>query len=195
MAIFLADDSGTIPELLRDDHGIDINLIIDDQGHTAVHWAASLARINTLDFLISKGADVCRVNYAGETPLMRTVMMTNAFENNTFPSILKLLAPSLQLADHKDRTVFHHVALSSGMPGRAQAAAYYTQHLLRIDKDHACSQDKQGETPFMIATRLCCRELVDMLPDIKKKVKRPKDPLLRQHQVNISVVFLFSACF
>ncbi|KAJ2841401.1 transcriptional regulator swi6, partial [Coemansia brasiliensis] len=60
MNIFLNEDAGYIPEWLADDgiqSQINVNLVIDDQGHTAVHWAAALARIQVLDLLLFRNAD------------------------------------------------------------------------------------------------------------------------------------------
>ncbi|KAF7720905.1 transcriptional regulator swi6 [Apophysomyces ossiformis] len=80
MAIFFSDDGEQIPDLLRDPgdpNAINIDVFIDDQRHTALHWAAALARVKTVEVLVSNGANICRANYVGETPLMRGVMSMN----------------------------------------------------------------------------------------------------------------------
>jgi hypothetical protein len=57
MAMFLSDSPLTIPDILVSPHPIldlDVNIVIDDQGHTAIHWAAALARVDILRLLIAK---------------------------------------------------------------------------------------------------------------------------------------------
>ena len=112
MAMFLSDNPNHIPEiLLAPVPDLDVNIVIDDQGHTALHWAAALGRIDILRLLISKGGDVMKVNYHAETALIRSILVTNNFDNQTFPELLLLLSPSLLLVDHQKRSVLHHIAL------------------------------------------------------------------------------------
>ena len=57
MAMFLSDSPMTIPDILVSPHppiDLDVNIVIDDQGHTALHWAAALARVDILRLLIAK---------------------------------------------------------------------------------------------------------------------------------------------
>ena len=56
---------------------VDVDTIIDNQGHTALHWACALAKLSIITQLIELGADIHRGNYAGETPLIRSVLTTN----------------------------------------------------------------------------------------------------------------------
>ncbi|KAI9029786.1 hypothetical protein CLU79DRAFT_480672 [Phycomyces nitens] len=172
MAIFLSDNSDHIPELLKDSNAsssFNIDLVIDDQGHTALHWAAALARIKTVELLVSKGADICRQNYAGETPLMRAVMVTNSYDNESFPSILAVLEGSIRIADQKSRTVLHHAALTAGVHARMNAALFYSRHIIRalttqgIIKSVIDVQDSMGDTALTIAARLDCSEMIDLL--------------------------------
>ncbi|KAI9635520.1 transcription factor [Dioszegia hungarica] len=107
------------------DIGIDIDTVIDEQGHTALHWAASLALTDLVRQLVELGADIHRGNYAGETALMRSVLTTNQAEANTFSELLQSLAPSIRTLDHAYRTVIHHIALVAGIKGRAGSARQY----------------------------------------------------------------------
>ena len=50
---------------------------IDDNDHTALHWAAALARISIVRALVNFGADKYRGNNVGETPLIRAVLVTD----------------------------------------------------------------------------------------------------------------------
>ncbi|KAG2222982.1 hypothetical protein INT45_012281 [Circinella minor] len=170
MAIFLSDDPDHIPELLQQSsHAFDINLIIDEQGNTALHWATALARVTIVQLLVSKGANPACVNYAGETPLMRSVMVTNSFDNNTFPTILSALSNTLTVVDQKKRSVLHHAALTSGIHGRTQAAIYYMHHLLHAIVSYPAAasildwQDERGDTALNIVAQLECDEIVKLL--------------------------------
>lgn len=114
MAMFLSDNPLAIPDFLVNieaPNDLDTNIIIDDQGHSAIHWAAALARIDILRLLIGKGGDVMAVNYNAESALIRSVLVTNNFDSQSFPQLLKILSPSLELTDHNKRSVLHHIAL------------------------------------------------------------------------------------
>lgn len=135
MALFLDDDSGAFPDLAD----IDIDLVIDDQGHTALHWAASLARIQTLEALIARGADPARVNYAGETALMRSVMMNNCYDTGCFPKLLTILHDTIHLTDYYRRNIFHHTVVASAIDKHQHVALYYMKHLFNTVKSSSSS--------------------------------------------------------
>ncbi|KAI8388506.1 uncharacterized protein BYT42DRAFT_603008 [Radiomyces spectabilis] len=193
MAIFLSNDPNHIPDLLKKSKGsldLNLNLLIDEQGHTALHWAVALARIKTAKLLVKKGADVCHGNYMGETPLMRGVIVTNSFDNECFPQMLKVLTASIPVVDHKSRTVFHHTALTAGIAGRATAAIFYMRQLIdtvKNDKQFDLSillqvKDNQGKTALDIAKSLNCTEMVEMLeacqPVEEEKMLEDQDPVI-----------------
>jgi hypothetical protein len=46
---------------------------IDDQGHTALHWAAAMGDMEVVKDLIRRGASIEAQSKNGETPLMRSV--------------------------------------------------------------------------------------------------------------------------
>lgn len=171
MSIYLSDNPEQAFELLSASQGENLNLdmVIDEQGNTALHWATSLARKNTLNLLVSKGANVRCKNYAGETPLMKAVMVTNSFENDCFPSILDLLKESIPIVDNKQRSVLHYTAITAGIQGRLPASIYYMKTLLQHIQQHVDmkslvnSQDSSGDTCLNIAARLDCQPLVDIL--------------------------------
>lgn len=171
MAIYLADKPEAVMDLLsQGSAGHDIDMVIDEQGHTSLHWAASLARIMTIETLVSRGANIACTSYTGETPLMRTVMVANSFEANCFPHTLELLKETLTLLDNKKRSVLHHAALSAGIPGRMNAAVYYIKNLVDLisgENEEVKSiidvQDSLGDTALTIAARLECQSIIDLL--------------------------------
>ncbi|KAJ1939688.1 transcriptional regulator swi6 [Linderina macrospora] len=141
MNIFLNEDPCFIPDWLSQVDSADdmvdlspkvnVDLVIDDQGHTAVHWAAALARTHVLDLLLFHGADARKLNYEGESALMRAVQVTNNYENQTFMDLLELLHDTIPLTDKQNRTVLHHISLAAGIDGRERAARYYADFLLQ----------------------------------------------------------------
>jgi len=174
MAIFLNDDPSHIPDLLiSDDAPQDFNteLVIDDQGHTALHWAAALARDKVVELLIERGANILRTNYAGETALMRACMVVNNYEQRSFDRILELLQKSVLVGDSNDRTFLHHIALTSLIEGREEAAAYYLRCTLKLlhERKHLHGlldiQDANGDTALNIAARGDSKILVERLID------------------------------
>ncbi|KAI8147016.1 hypothetical protein BJV82DRAFT_508895 [Fennellomyces sp. T-0311] len=170
MAIFLSDDPEHIPELLQSSpQNMNIDVVIDDEGNTALHWATALARVTIVKWLVSKGANPACANYAGETPLMRCVTVTNSFDNNTFPTILRALSSSLTAVDHKKQTVLHRASATASIHGRSQAAVYYMHHLLSAISSYPAAvpvldwQDDRGDTALNIAARLQCSDIAKLL--------------------------------
>lgn len=143
LSIFISDDDH-IPPLLRgagatNDLNMDVN--IDDQGHSALHWSVSMARIHITEWLVSKGASTCKLNHKGETPLIRGVMTPNCYENECFPHMLDILKESLLLADNHGRSVLHHIVLST-------ANTTYTGHSLSSSPSLSQSEPQQQSQPL-----------------------------------------------
>ncbi|KAL8810143.1 MAG: hypothetical protein Q9223_007812 [Gallowayella weberi] len=122
-------DFSNHPAILRLS-GEDFDIPVDGTAHTALHWAASLGRIDLLRTLVFKGASIYRLNSGGETALMRAANTTNNFQNQTFPELLKLLGTSIEIRDGRGQTVLHHIATSSGIEGRPQAMRVYLDAML-----------------------------------------------------------------
>jgi ankyrin repeat protein len=75
-------------KFLIEDVGLDVNAV-DDDGNTALHHAASRGDNEMILYLVSKGADVTKVNRSGLT----TVDMANGPVQRTqpYPETIKLL--------------------------------------------------------------------------------------------------------
>lgn len=112
--------------------GEDLDMPIDATAHTALHWAATLGRPALIRALVSKGASIFRLNGGGETALIRAALTTNSMDNSTFPELLELLGPTIEIRDGRGRTVLHHIAVSSAVHGRAPASHYYLHCLLEF---------------------------------------------------------------
>ncbi|KAJ3030776.1 transcriptional regulator swi6 [Rhizophlyctis rosea] len=181
MQMFVETDPDYKPDLLtRPPPDLDVNIVIDDLGHTCVHWAAALARMSILRLLVERGADVRRPNNLGESALMRSVLVTNNYDSQTFMDLLDYLHPSITHIDSKGRTVLHHIATTAGMKGRSQASRYYMECTLewiarRMDGAFSSLvniRDKEGNTALNIAARIGNRNLMIQLLDVGA------DPLL-----------------
>lgn len=158
--------------LLNPPSDLDMNTIIDDEGHTSLHWAAAMARIKIVKLLIQHGADIYRVNYKGQTALMRSVLFTNNFEAKTFDALLSLLRTTIFNIDKKDQTVFHHVATTAAWQGKIYASRYYMEALINklgSNQSELISilnvQDTHGDTALTIAARSRNKRLVKLLID------------------------------
>ena len=112
--------------------GEDLDISIDSTAHTALHWAATLARTSLLRALVEKGASIYRLNGGGESALIRAALTTNNLDQNSFRDLLEILGPTIELRDGRGRTVLHHIAVSSAVKGRSSACRYYLETLLEF---------------------------------------------------------------
>ncbi|KAI9206374.1 uncharacterized protein BJ171DRAFT_597535 [Polychytrium aggregatum] len=176
LAGFLHDDPGFVPEILTSPDplpGFDPDVIIDDQGHSALHWAAALARVPILELLLKRKSNPRQVNHCGESALVRAVLFINNYDHQTFGEVLDLLEECIPLVDKKKRTLMHHIANISGYKGRRQAARYYMECLLHFMAENSADfaamvdlQDKNGDTALNIAARMGDRSLVEQLLNV-----------------------------
>lgn len=105
---------------------------IDGSCNTALHWAATLARIPLVKKLLEKGFNMQRTNSGGETALIAACQARNNLDQGSFPELLELLGPSIDIRDGRGRTLLHHIAVSSAMKGRAAVGRYYLESLLEF---------------------------------------------------------------
>lgn len=123
----------------------EIDMPIDMQTHTALHWAATLARMPLLRALIRAGASPFRVNGSGETALMRACVVTNSMDQSCFPELLDVLGGTIDVRDDKGRTVLHHIAVTSAVKGRNIASRYYLESLLEwVVRQGSAQSNSQG---------------------------------------------------
>lgn len=140
----------------------DIDAIIDSKGHTSLHIASALGSLSVVEALVSRGADVHRGNYRGETPLMRAILTTAHYQSQTFESLLRLLRQSIRTTDEAKRSVLHHIAHVAGVLGRAPEANYYLACILLWIAKHQNNRfdtlidlrDENEDTALNIASRL-----------------------------------------
>jgi len=153
---------------------LNVDMIIDDQGHTALHMAASFGRLQTVEALKTSGADIHRGNFLGETPLIRACLATHNADLQSFPGLILCLHPSIRTLDTSRKSVIHHVVSLAGVKGRAGIARYYfDQIFMWIAREQGGDfrsivdlQDEHGDTALNIAARVGSRSLVRALLDV-----------------------------
>lgn len=154
-----------MPDFLKEPPpDFDANATIDDEGHSALHWASAMGLLDVVAYLKRAGADITCGNNEAQTPFMRVVAFCNNYDLKTFPEIVQQLKDSAHIADSEGRTVFHHVALSTIQTSKSKivAAKYYTEQLTNLlsqaMKAPAFSalinhRDVNGDTALTIAAR------------------------------------------
>jgi len=181
-AICQRDDPEPVLDLLREitadqpggSSSFDVDTIIDDQGHTALHIAASLARQQIVDSLIASGADIHRGNHLGETSLVRACLATHSADQQTFHMLVATLNQSIRTLDTSRKSVVHHIVSLAGVKGRAVTARYYLDQIFYWIAQHQGGdfkslvdlQDEHGDTVLNIAARVGNRSLVRTLLDV-----------------------------
>jgi regulatory protein SWI6 len=180
--IMAMDSPGPVLDMMRQDQpenpampsGIDVDVVLDDQGHTALHIAATMARLQTVQALIASGADVHRGNYSGETPLVRACLSMQCYDHQAFHRVVELLCDSIRTIDTSLKSVLHHIVSLAGVKGRSVAARYYldgvfywiAQHQDGDFKSIIDLQDEHGDTALNIAARVGNRGLIKTLLDV-----------------------------
>ncbi|KAF6762820.1 transcription factor [Ephemerocybe angulata] len=169
---FISDTHTIPPVLITPPPDFDSNMAIDDDGHTSLHWACAMGRIRIVKLLLSAGADIFKVNNAGQTALMRSVMFANNYDVRKFPELYELLHRSTLNIDNANRTVFHHIVDVAMSKGKTHAARYYMETVLGRLADYPKEladvinfQDEDGETALTMAARCRSKRLVKLLID------------------------------
>ncbi len=135
---------------------------IDDQSHTALHWAASMGDLNIVRYFLDRGADSLVRNKRGETPMIRAVLFTNNYEKDTMLKLVHLLLPTLRATDHHGATILHHIAMTTNSQAKKRCARYYLDIVLNKLAE-SCTpqeftnfvnyQDHNGDTALHIVAR------------------------------------------
>ncbi|KAF1939814.1 apses transcription factor-like protein [Clathrospora elynae] len=176
--------------------GVDLDMPIDNTSNTALHWAATLARVSLMRLLVSKGANMYRGNASGQTPLMSAVSVNNSLDHSCFPETLEILAPLIELRDSQGRTILHHIAVTCAIKGRAASSKYYLEALLeylvrsnigagqitsfhessnhpkpiglmRFMQEMVNARDKAGNTALNLAARIGNRNIISQLMEVQ----------------------------
>lgn len=169
---FMANEKGLPDFLINPPPDFDVNEIIDDEGHTAFHWAAAMGDLRVIELLYKANANIYMVNKRGETPLMRAVLFTNNYDRKSFPRLVETLRDTIFHVDNYDSTVFHHIAATTSSRNKLLAARYYYDVLLqKLGEKHSMAEianvldqkDAPGDTALTIAARNGAKKCVRSL--------------------------------
>ncbi|CAI2177582.1 8170_t:CDS:2 [Funneliformis geosporum] len=172
---YFTSNGTTIPDfVINPPTDFDPNVVIDQQGHTALHWAAAMANIEMTSLLSKAGSDLDRGNIHGETALMRSVMFSYNYDNRSFNDMVQILHTTIPNLDISDQTVLHHVAVFASSKGCIGPSRYYMEILLsnlalhpneEYRKAIINKQNHEGDTALNISARYANKKLVRLLMD------------------------------
>lgn len=199
---FIADTHRIPPFLIAPPSDFDPNMEIDDDGHSALHWASAMGRVRVVKLLLTAGADIYKTNKAGQTALMRSVMFANNYDVRKFPELFELLHRSTLNIDNYNRTVFHHIVDIAMSKGKTHAARYYMETILAKLSEYPKEladvinfQDEDGETALTMAARCRSKRLVKLLLDhgadpkiVNRDSKSTEDYILEDERFRSSPV-------
>lgn len=199
---FISDTHQVPPIFISPPADFDPNMEIDDDGHSALHWASAMGRVRIVKLLLTAGADIYKTNKSGQTALMRSVMFANNYDVRKFPELYELLHRSTLNIDNYNRTVFHHIVDVAMSKGKTQAARYYMETILAKLAEYPKEladiinfQDEDGETALTMAARCRSKRLVKLLLDhgadpkiVNRDSKSTEDYILEDERFRSSPV-------
>lgn len=156
----------------------------DDQGYTALHWAARRGHTDVVSYLTEKGANLASLSDRGETALHLA-----AAEGCLIAVKLLVNKIDIELQDQAGQTALHlaaahgHVEVLKvlidlnadvgGMDGSGRTALHHCAAVGHLDaiemlldasaEDEASAQDEEGMTALHLATENGCLESMEML--------------------------------
>lgn len=152
--------------------GVNLNLPIDDKGHTPLHWAAAMGDYDVVKDLVRRGARVDVQTTMGETPLMFATLYTNCFDRQIMDRIASVLIRTINMQDWYGGTVFHSIANSTERKSKYSCARYYLDCILDKMVEFMSppeveqilnEQDNRGDTATIVAARNGARKCVRSL--------------------------------
>ncbi|KAK8232324.1 hypothetical protein HDK90DRAFT_306216 [Phyllosticta capitalensis] len=168
----LLESEDRFPDAPAPPPNVNLDRMIDEKGHSALHWAAAMGDVPVVKDLIERGARIDSLSNNLETPLMRAVMFTNNFDKQTMPQLFRILMPTVVRTDWFGSTVFHHIATTTSSKNKYACARYYLDCIVNklsetwIPEEVTRllnQQDKNGDTAIMIAARNGSRKVVRAL--------------------------------
>lgn len=183
---FFSDDNSPIPYFIHNPpYDFNINEAIDDEGHTPLHWAASIGNANMIHLLISKGANPLVVNNFGLNPLSKLISFNNCYELKNFSRVLDDLELCLINTDINGRTPLHYLCQFAKVKTKYKSLRYYIgiisnkltslsnknslvgpdgqKNSVNLIKNVIDHQDVNGDTCLHLAARSNCAKLVKFL--------------------------------
>lgn len=167
---FFSNETDDVPlVLLHPPSDFDFNEPIDEEGHTPLHWASSMASPALVELLLKNGADPLTPNAAGLNCVSRAVFFNNSYQKGNFNQIVQLMKSCLYTPDKSGRTPLHYLCESTR--SKTAIAQYYLQtildqlslgneNLITIVANH---RDIQGDSAIDLCMRSGNTTLLDCL--------------------------------
>lgn len=175
MLRYFSEDNLPIPLFIYNPTpDFDINDAIDDEGHTTLHWAASIGDLNLVLLVLSKGANPLVVSNYGMNPLSKCITFNNCYDLANFQNVLNALEACLIHTDINGRTPLHYVCQFSKVRSKLTSLLHYTERMFKkiitiaghrtnngLDLFHNVlnHQDINGDTCLHLAARSACPEI------------------------------------
>lgn len=176
---FFSEDSADIPYFVHSPPSdFNINEPIDDEGHTPLHWAASIGNYEMIHILMSKGANTLIVNNFGLNPLSKLISFNNCYELRNFDKVLTDLELCLINTDINGRTPLHYLCQYAKVKSKFESLQFYLNSILsklqfltdqnqlrlvNLMKNVLNHQDVRGDTCLHIAIKSGCISFVQTL--------------------------------
>ncbi|KAI5966236.1 SWI4 [Candida pseudojiufengensis] len=176
---FFSEDNTEIPYFVQfPPNDFNINESIDDEGHTPLHWAASIGNYEMIHVLVSKGANPLIVNNFGLNPLSKLISFNNCYELRNFDKVLDDLELCLINTDINGRTPLHYLCQFAKVKSKFESLRVYLNTILikltslsnrnparSVDlmKNVLNHQDVRGDTCLHIAIKSGCISFVKTL--------------------------------
>lgn len=130
---------------------------LDQQGKTALHFASTLASVTLVSAFVKLGlCSPIRGTQTGESPLISTIMVTNAMEKGNFKELLsEWLWPSLWLYDNKKWSFLHYLA--SQLAKKSEASKFYLNRILEF----GLASSEEGYSVKNFLSKLCS-DIIDL---------------------------------
>lgn len=175
MLRYFSEDNLPIPAFIYNPTPeFDINDAIDDEGHTTLHWAASIGNLNLVLLVLSKGANPLVVSNFGMNPLSKCITFNNCYDLGNFQNVLNALEACLIHTDINGRTPLHYVCQFSKVRSKLPSLLHYTESMFKkiifiaghgtangmnLFRNVLNHQDINGDTCLHLAARSACPEI------------------------------------
>jgi hypothetical protein len=116
----------TILELLTNTNGIEIDLELDEEKNTPLHWASAMGQLSLVAALVEKGANIFKTNVNGETAVMRSLDFSSVYRLQCGPELFLLLRDSVYCVDAEEQSILHHLAQGSFTNDHWKLTRYYS---------------------------------------------------------------------
>ena len=115
----------TILSLLKTDTGrYHINLVLDNDGNSVLHWAAALGRFELVNVLLQYNDSCIISNNYQQSPLFYATCKQDNYSSQNFKQMLKIFESCVFTFDYRGRSFIHNIVASCS-DARVLAARYY----------------------------------------------------------------------